>query len=232
MSGSPNIRVLIVDDDVEFGDDLAWFMHAHAFDVSIARNVPEARDFLKESTPDICLIDIMMPGPNGRVLCRELADTTDVGVIMISALSDSETVIAMLEVGADDYMTKPFRFPELSARVRAVLRRKNVSKTVPAVTGIGPWSFEFDQRRVRHKDGHVVPLTPSEIALLRFMAASPGTVFSRADLLAVTRARHHEGLDDRAVDNLVKRLRRKIEEDPANARYLVNEWGKGYRLVG
>jgi len=223
--------ILIVEDDSELASDIAAFLRDQSFAVTIAENVPKGRDALRDSNPDLCLVDIMMPGPSGRVFCREVVEQSDRPVIMMSSLSDSDTVIALLELGADDYITKPFEMGEMLARIRAVLRRhaKTTPRTAPSLR-FGPWAFEPQERRLRHVDGFSVTLTPSEGEVLRFMLASPGTVFTREDLLAVSRTRQHAGADDRAIDNLIKRLRKKVEEDTSTPRHLVTVWGKGYRF--
>jgi DNA-binding response OmpR family regulator len=221
---------MIVDDDAELASALGQFLRDNGFDCRIAHDVPAARREYAAFLPQLCLVDIVMPGQSGRVFCREIAEQSDVGIIMMSSLSDSETIIALLEIGADDYIVKPFKFAEIFARMRALLRRSSGrAKPVPAQR-LGPWHFEFEARRLRHDEGFTVRLTPSEMQVLRFMAASPGTTFTRADLLTVARSRQHGGADDRAIDNLIKRLRRKIEEDPSNARYVVTVWGKGFRI--
>ena len=228
MPGHP--RILIVDDDVELAADLATYLEQNGIDVDVTHDVASARRVLPDTAPDLCLVDIVMPGLSGRVFCKDVVESSDAGVIMMSSLSDSDTIIALLEIGADDYIVKPFRSTEVLARARAVLRRRDRAAPVVAVTRLGPWAFELENRQLRHDEGFTVALTPSEAEILRFMAASPGTVFSRADILAVSRNRQHGGAEDRAVDNLIKRLRRKIEDDPANARYVVTVYGKGFRL--
>lgn len=228
---SETVSVLIVDDDVDLSGDLAAHLRNTGFEVRIEPNVPAGRRALAEATPDICLVDIVMPGPSGKVFCREVVDRSDCGVIMMSSLNDSDTIIALLEIGADDYIVKPFRFGEMVARVRAVLRRRGPTRDRSAPENrIGPWVFDPQDRRMRHDDGFAITLTPSETEVLRFLSASPGTVFGREDLLAVSRTRQHGGADDRAVDNLIKRMRKKIEVDPAAPRHVVTVWGKGYRL--
>ncbi len=222
---------MVVEDDAELATEVEAYLVDQGYHVLVARDVPCARAALRDSPPDLCLSDIMLPGPSGRVFCREVAEQTDCPVIMISSLSDSETVISLLELGADDYIVKPFQMGEMLARVRAVLRRQAKTAVRPAQAGrFGPWGFEPGERRLRHVDGFAVTLTQSETDVLRFMTASPGTVFSRADLLAVSRTRQHTGADDRAIDNLMKRLRKKVEEDTGAPRHIVTVWGKGYRF--
>ena len=223
-------RILIVDDDTELTQALTAFLRDQGYDVLATADVPEGRRAFESFAPALCLVDIVMPGPSGRVLCGEIAETSDAAVIMMSSLSDSETIIALLEIGADDYIVKPYKFPEMLARVRAVLRRRSGVRKPKVVNRLGPWTLAFEDRVIRHDTGLVIRLTLTELEVLRFLVASPGTVFSRSDILAISRTREHGGADDRSVDNLVKRLRRKIEPDPANPRFIVTVWGKGYRI--
>ena len=211
--------ILIVDDDADLANALACTLRAQDFAVTVAGDVPQGRAALRAADPDLCLVDIVMPGPSGRVFCREVVEQSDRPVIMMSSLSDSETVIALLELGADDYIVKPFEMGEMLARIRAVLRRQAKASARPK-DGLrfGPWGFEPNERRLRHAEGFSVALTSSE------------TVFAREDLLAVSRTRQHSGADDRAIDNLMKRLRKKVEADTGAPRHLVTVWGKGYRL--
>jgi DNA-binding response OmpR family regulator len=224
---------MIVDDDEALGAELEAFLRDSGFEVHRRTDVPGARRAFGEIRPDLCIVDIVMPGTSGKVYCRELAEGSDAGVIMVSSLSDNETVVSLLGIGADDYIIKPFQFAEMLARIHAVLRRRR-RHAGPAAAGgkarIGPWEFDPAERRLRDGAGRTVALTPSEIELLRFLCASPGIVFSREDLLAVSRTRQHAGGEDRSVDNLVKRLRRKLEPDPENPAHIVTVWGKGYRF--
>ncbi|MFY0681508.1 MAG: response regulator transcription factor [Thalassovita sp.] len=230
VEDTKHTNLLLVDDDHDLVEDLALFLQSQNHKVTLCYDVPSARLALEKAPFDICVVDIVMPGPSGQVFCREIADASDAGIIMMSSLAASETVISLLELGADDYIVKPFKFPELLARIRAVARRRSSSHRIEKITRIGPWTLELAERRLRHDDQFSVALTPSEVEVLQLLTASPGTVFSRADLLAASRTRHHSGADDRAVDNLIKRLRRKIEEDAANPRHIQTVWGKGYCL--
>ena len=231
MGDTAEFDLLIVEDDQELGSQVEAFLRGEGFNVARAMNVADGRRLFARVAPQICLLDIVMPGPTGRMLCREIAAGSDAAVIMMSSLSDTETVISLLESGADDYIIKPFANRELLARIRSVLRRRQ--KTVPATTNsprIGPWLLDPQDKRLRHDEGFSVTLTESEVGLLRFMAANPGVVFSREDLLAVARMRQPSGPEDRALDMLVRRLRKKIEEDAQNPKLLVTAWGRGFRL--
>lgn len=224
--------ILIVDDDPDLVTELAAALAAAGYQTRKCTNVPEARQAWSDQKSDLCLVDILMPGPSGKVFCREISERSDASIIMMSSLSDQDTIIALLDIGADDYIVKPFTFPEMIARIRAVLRRhrsQSPSRSTSAMQ-IGDWEFDPQMRRLSGPDGLVVPLTQSEASVLRFLGQSPGVVFSREDILAVARTRQYTGKDDRAVDTLIKRLRRKIEIEPSNPKHILTEWGKGYKF--
>lgn len=226
--------LLVVDDDVELGVAVEEHLAAQGYAVHRATEAAGGRRLVAEHAPDLCLLDIVMPGTSGKVLCREIAERTSASVIMMSSLSGAETIAALLELGADDYVVKPFEMIEIAARVRAVLRRRARERPAPvpgeAGARIGGWTFDPAERRLMAGDGRSVALTPGEVGVLRFLCANPGVTFGRDDLLAVSRARQHGGASDRAIDNLVKRLRRKLEPDPDAPRHLMTVWGQGYRL--
>ncbi|MEL7117221.1 MAG: response regulator transcription factor [Pseudomonadota bacterium] len=232
MDTPADAHILIADDDPALAEDLQVFLVSEGYAVSVASNVPEARLLLTSDTPDLCLIDIVMPGTSGKVFCREVVERSDAAAVMMSSLSDEDTIVSMLEIGADDYLVKPFGHREMLARIRAVLRRRAASPRVPQQrhVQVGTWLFDSVDRTMMAPDGFVRSLTPGEAELLRFFTVCPGTVFSREDLLAVSRTRQHAGSVDRSVDNLVKRLRKKVEPDPANPRHIATVWGKGYRF--
>lgn len=228
-------RILVVDDDTALAADVAAHLRGLGHAVAEAANVAEARQLRETGQPALCLVDILMPGTSGRVFCAELAERSTAGIIMMSSLSDTDTITALLEIGADDYIVKPFRMEEMAARVRAVLRRRGGGRA-PAPGGaeaevarLGAWGFEPAARRLVSDSGESVALTPSEISLLRFLVANPGVVFSREDILAVSRTRQHGGASDRSVDNLVKRLRRKLGQDRDGPQSIETVWGKGFR---
>lgn len=225
-------RVLIVEDDETLGLEMQTHLASQGYAPARAANVPDARVLLASDPPDICLVDIILPGTSGKVFCRELTERSNAAAVMMSCLSDEDTIVSMLEIGADDYLVKPFGMREMLARVRAVLRRRGkASKAKPSRSiQIGGMWFDAVDRQLTAKDGFVRTLTPGESELLRFFLASPNTVFSREDLLAVSRTRQHGGSIDRSIDNLVKRLRKKVEPDPAAPRFIVTVWGKGYRF--
>jgi len=226
--------ILIVEDDGVFGAELEVALSKAGYATRRSATVPEARQAWGEARADLCLVDIVMPGPSGKVFCREISERSDASIIVMSSLSDEETVVALLDIGADDYLIKPFSMHEMQARMRAVLRRRSTLRSTDtlnhATTRIRAWTFDLQLRRLSSQEGLTVPLTQSEASVLRFLSQSPGIVFSREDILAVARSRQYSGKDDRAVDTLIKRLRRKIEANPADPKHILTEWGKGYRF--
>lgn len=220
-------RILVVDDDQDFVSDVESALRDSGYTVRSAASVAEARVSLSEFADDLVLLDLLLPGANGRVLCREIAETTDAGIIVVSAVDDDSERIALLDFGADDYLVKPFNMLELKARIRAYFRRSGRRRR-SKLPRFGPWHLNNDDRHLMHDDGRLVTLTTSEALVLRLFAANPGIVFDREDLMAVSRVRQHAGRNDRSVDNLIKRLRKKIEADPARPVHLQTVWGRGY----
>lgn len=198
------------------------------WDVLEADNGEDALAIFKRENANVVLIDIMLPGIDGFEVCRSLRRSTDVPIIMVTARSDTHDVVAGLEAGADDYLTKPFEPKELSARIRALLRRARSSD--PDLTHL-----VFDELEVSPDEGRVtlrgeeVHLTKTEFRLLVELASSPGRVFSREVLLERVWGYGYFG-DGRLVDVHIRRLRTKIEPDPADPRYVVTVRGLGYKL--
>ena len=232
MDSPANTGVLIVDDDEAFGAELQAYLAARGYAPSRANNVPDALVLLSAHPPDVCLVDIVMPGTTGKIFCREVVEGRDAAVVMMSSLSDEDTIVSLLEIGADDYLVKPFGLREMLARVRAVLRRRGakLGRKNKKTRDVGSWEFRIVERQLVAKDGFVRSLTPGETEMLRFLSDNPGAVVSREDLMAVSRTRQHGGSVDRSVDNMIKRLRKKIEADAGAPRLIVTVWGKGYRF--
>ncbi len=229
QSAVHDVRILICDDDVEFAEKVCAFLSDKGYRIDHAPNVPTARQMMSDETYGLFLLDLVMPGTSGKVLCHEIATRVDAGIIMISSIDDDAERISLLELGADDYIIKPFNELELLARVRAVLRRRdNSSQGKTRVTRFGPWQLVENERHLRNDDGRMITLTSSEARVIRFFAENPDVLCSREDLLAVARTRQHGGTSDRSVDALIKRLRSKIEADPANPDHIRTVWGQGY----
>ena len=230
MEQSPHI--LVVDDHRDIRDALGGYLEKMGFRVSPAESAAAARRLLKDSAVDLVVLDIMMPGEDGLSLCRHLRETTALPVILLTALGDDADRILGLEMGADDYVSKPFNPRELVARIRAVLRR---AQALPPPREIGPgrpavfahWTFDAARRELVDAGGVAVALSAAEFRLLSAFIGHPGRVLSREQLLDLTQGRAAE-LFDRAIDNQVSRLRRKIERDPKNPEIIKTVWGGGY----
>lgn len=228
-------RLLIVDDDWNIRDSLKRFFSAQGFEVDIVENASAARRKLHEDPPSLVILDIMMPGEDGLSLCRSIAELKTIPIILVSAKSEEIDRIIGLEIGADDYLVKPFHPRELLARVRAILRRLDASMSVqPAEDSrqcfeFGRWALEVPKRRLRRDDGVIVPLSASEFQLLMVFLRNPRTVLSRERILDLSRVEDAE-VFDRSVDSQISRFRRKIENDPKNPKLIMTVWGDGYML--
>ena len=221
------VRILTVEDDERIRTAVSLALEEEGWEVKETANGEDALVAFAQDPSDVVLIDIMLPGIDGFEVCRRIRRLGDVPIVMVTARSDSHDVVAGLEAGADDYLRKPFDPKELSARVRALLRRSRPSES-PAPMVVGQLEVIPDEGVVRLA-GDEVHLTRTEFRLLVEFASSPGKVMSREDLLERVWARDYFD-DERLVDVHVRRLRTKIEPDPANPRYVVTVRGMGYKL--
>lgn len=234
MTETPHI--LIVDDDREIRDALARYLEKQGWRLSKAEDAAAARRVMKAAAIDLVVLDVMMPGEDGLSLCRELRAAGDLPVILLTALVEETDRIVGLEIGADDYVTKPFNPRELVARIKAVLRR---ARALPPQRGAAAdrgavrfdgWTFDPGARALIDAEGVTVPLSTGEFLLLEALIRRPGMVLSRDQLLDLTRGRD-AAVFDRSVDNQVSRLRRKIERDPKNPTLIKTHWGGGYSFA-
>ncbi len=226
-------HLLIVDDDREIRDLLGRFLERERFRVSLARDGREARRAFINRHFQLVVLDLMLPGESGLELARWLRSDTKVPIIMLTAMSEEPDRIIGLELGADDYVTKPFNPRELAARIRAVLRRVNDperGREPPAmIYRFGGWVLETARRRLINPDAVDVALTGGEYELLLAMLERPNRVLTRDMLLDLLRGRQ-AGPFDRAIDVAVSRLRRKLEDDGRNAQLIKTVRGGGYVL--
>lgn len=218
--------LLVVDDDPGFRSLLCLALRDEGHEVIEAPDAESALFELSHATVDAVLVDVRLPGMSGLDLMRELVKRGPTPIIAVTAQDDTEDVVAGLEAGADDYVTKPVAVKELAARVRAVLRRVASTQIEPVTS-----SLAFDPADgTLYRDGVAVPLTPLEHHLLVALASSPGELRTREELLG--EVWHHDALTDpRVVDVLVERLRLKVEHDPADPQHLQSGGGFGYRFV-
>jgi len=228
-------RVLIVDDEADIRDPLADYLSRNDWHTVTAPDAATARAKVLTESFDLVILDIMMPGEDGLSLCRHLRATTNLPVILLTARSDEIDRVVGLEIGADDYVVKPFAPRELLARMRAVLRRANPreasSETRPQrAYHFDRWILRVDQRELTAEDGAAVPLSAAEFRLLLAFVQRPKMVLSRDQLLDLADARDAEAFD-RSIDNRIVRLRRKLELDPKDPKLIKTVWGGGYSLA-
>ena len=224
--------ILVVDDARDIREPLALYLRRQGLRARPLAGAAEARRALEEGAADLVVLDVMMPGEDGLSLCRWLAARGGPPVILLTAMAEETDRVVGLELGADDYVVKPFAPRELLARIRAVLRR--APRPPAEVPGLrrrfAGWTHDPAARTLAHEDGRRADLTSGESRLLAAFLDHPRAVLSRDRLLEATAGREAKPYD-RAVDNAVARLRRKLEDDPACPRLLVTEWGGGYALA-
>ena len=229
-------RVLIVEDDREVREAVADYLASHGYDCAQAADGKAMRVALAEGAPDLVLLDLRLPGEDGLSLARWLRDNHSVAIIMVTAAGDVVDRVVGLEVGADDYLGKPFDLRELLARVKSVLRRGGKSEKKPGKAGatqrvpIGACQLDLDTHQLIGQKGEEIPLTGMEFDLLRVFSEHPNRVLSRDQLLTLTRNREWEPFD-RSIDIRIARLRRKIEADPDKPRTIKTVRGAGYIFI-
>jgi two-component system phosphate regulon response regulator OmpR len=239
MADSTQIRadkILVVDDDARIRDLLRRYLTQEGFEVIVAEDGKALSKILMRDAVDLIVLDLMLPGEDGLSICRRLRNNKDhTPVIMLTAKGEDVDRIVGLEVGADDYLGKPFNPRELLARIHAVLRRRPAQESPGApsaekeIFNFGQFSFDMGQR-VLKKDGEEVPLTTGEFAMLKTLVRHARQPLSREKLALLARGREFEPYD-RSLDVQVSRLRKLIEVDPATPRYIQTVWGVGYVFI-
>lgn len=221
--------VLVVDDEPIVREVVVRYLAREGHRTLEAADGEAARTAIEHSEPDLVVLDVMLPGTDGLELCRWIRSTSGLPVIMLTARGEEADRIVGLELGADDYITKPFSPRELAARVRSVLRRSTPTETTAELLSFGSIELESATRETR-KGGEQVRLTAKEFDLLWFLASHPRRVFSRDQLMAKVWG-YTAALDTGTVTVHVRRLREKVEIDPSEPLHLETVWGVGYRLV-
>ena len=231
-AGTDSTRILVVDDEANLVELVQGYLEREGYEVLTASDGTTAVGLARESRPDLIVLDLMLPGIDGLEVCRRIRQFSDAYIVMLTARAEEVDKVVGLSVGADDYLTKPFSPRELVARVQAMLRRPRASTTSepeePEALTFGELTIDVARHTV-HKRGEPVPVTARELAILAMLAAHPGHVFTRGQLLE--RVWGSAFYDDHVVDVHVGNLRRKLEDDPARPRWVQTVRGVGYRLA-
>ena len=232
-SGEVNVKILVVEDERGLNQMIRDYLSALGFEVSGAYDGLGALDRAKEGIPDLIVLDLQLPGLDGLDVARRLRQGSNVPIIMLTARADEADKLIGLEIGADDYLTKPFSLKELAARIRTVLRRVRTGTTSiqDDDTVLTHLDLRLDpSKRSVTKDGVVIPLTAVQFNIMRLFMRNPGQVFTRLRILEAAEGINNEGYE-RTIDVHIKNLRKAIEADPSQPRYLLTVWGVGYKLT-
>ena len=224
------MKLILVDDEPEILTLVRDYLTREGYTVVTAINGHEGMELIEREKPDLVLLDWMLPGISGLEMCKRLRETSTIPIIMLTAKSEEIDRVLGLEFGADDYIVKPFSLRELAARVKTVLRRSagEAQETVPAVITRGELSLDVSSHKVT-KRGQEVLLTPTEFNILHLLATRPGTVYSRLQLLRQAMGEEYIYYE-RSIDTHVSNLRKKIEDNPSEPKYIETVFGVGYRF--
>ncbi len=221
--------ILLVDDEAKVLDVMKPFLEGEGFQVITATSGTEALKKVQECRPQVVVLDWMMPGMSGLEVCRKLRESSKVGIIMLTARAEEADRVVGLEVGADDYMVKPFSLRELVARIRSVLRRLNDGAPSQSVIERGDLIIDESKFQV-WKSGREISLTPAEFQILLTLARKPGVVYSRLQLLQATLGDAYLNYE-RTIDSHISHLRKKIEDDSASPKHILTVHGVGYKFA-
>ena len=224
----PAKKILLVDDEKKIVDIVKAYLEKEGYQVIVAYDGKSALESARTQSPDLIILDLMLPEISGWDVCRTLRKNSEIPIIMLTARDEVSDKIVGLELGADDYITKPFSPNEVISRVRAVLRRSESRTISKSILNVAELTIDIEKRQV-YRDHETIELTPMEFDLLRVMAENPGRVFSRMQLLDSVQGEAYEGYE-RTIDSHIKNLRKKIEPDPANPKYIATVYGVGYKL--
>jgi two-component system OmpR family response regulator len=221
-------KILVVDDERKIVDIIKAYLEKDGYQVITAYDGKNALEATRTQSPDLIVLDLMLPEVSGWDVCRSIRKTSDIPIIMVTARDEVTDKIVGLEMGADDYVTKPFDPKELVSRVKAVLRRMEPKIGLSDLIKLNDLIIDTEKRQVRRGDTGI-ELTPNEFELLRVMAENPGRVFSRMQLLDQVQGDAYEGYE-RTIDSHIKNLRKKIEPDPDQPQYIITVYGVGYKV--
>lgn len=226
----PEYGVLIVDDDIKLTQLLKIYFEKAGFITYVVHNGLDALTVVREKKPNIMVLDIMLPGLDGWEICKKVRQDSDIPIIMLTARDEESDRLVGLEIGADDYVTKPFSPKEVVARAKAILRRVHRQAAKISLLQVGSITIDLERYQV-HKDGQLVELTPTEFKILELLAANRGKVFSRLQIVENTQGYSFEGYE-RTIDAHIKNLRRKLEEQTKEPMYIQTVYGIGYKFSG
>lgn len=225
-------KILVVDDEEKIVDVVVSYLKKEGFDVVTAYTGEEALEVFYDEEPDLIVLDLMMPGIDGWGVCKKTRETSQIPIIMLTARSQVDDRVEGLEIGADDYVLKPFSPRELVARIRTILRRTEHINRAADILSFDGEKLKIDT--VRHlvfKEGQSLELTQVEFKLLETLAGNPGRVFSREQLIYIALGFDYDGFD-RTIDTHIKNIRQKIEDDKKNPHYIKTVYGVGYKFGG
>ena len=222
------MKILVVDDETLLVKGIRFNLQNEGYDVISGSDGVEAIRAVQEQSPDLVVLDVMMPNMDGLTACAKIREFSDIPIIMLTAKTDDMDKLIGFDHGADDYLTKPFNILELKARIRALLRRSNVSEKKSSGNNltIGSITLDLDARNA-YRNGQIADLTAKEFDVIEFLMRNPNRVYSREALLDTIWAYEYRS-DIRTVDVHIRRLREKLEENPAEPKYILTKWGVGY----
>ena len=221
-------HILVIEDEVKIAELIEKYLYLEGFKTSLIHDGNCALDAVNELNPDLIILDIMLPGTNGIELCSKIRQFSDVPIIMLTARVEEIDHLIGFDVGADDYVTKPFKPKELMARVKAILKRRRMPTNKPSTFTAGNIIVDPSEYKVLVKNEEL-KLTINEFSLLKILIASPNKVFSRQDLLTMTQGKYFESYE-RSIDSHIKNLRKKLTQADPDSHYIESIYGVGYKF--
>ncbi|GGE81483.1 MULTISPECIES: response regulator [Pseudoalteromonas] len=221
-------HILVIEDEVKIAELIEKYLYLEGFKTSLIHDGNCALDAVNELNPDLIILDIMLPGTNGIELCSKIRQYSDVPIIMLTARVEEIDHLIGFDVGADDYVTKPFKPKELMARVKAILKRRRMPTNKPSTFTAGNIIVDPSEYKVLVKNEEL-KLTINEFSLLKILIASPNKVFSRQDLLTMTQGKYFESYE-RSIDSHIKNLRKKLTQADPDSHYIESIYGVGYKF--
>lgn len=223
-------KIMIVEDEPKIAEMISAFLLAEGYETAVCQDGDKALQELTKFNPDLVVLDLMLPGMSGLEICKQIRQESNLPIIMLTAKAEEIDKLLGLELGADDYITKPFSLRELLARIKAVLRRASQTSAIAIETvNFSDLKINFSEHVVELR-GTPIELTPTEFSILGLLAKNPGRTFSRAQILDAALGVAYLGYE-RSVDSHISNIRKKIEDDPANPKYILTVFGVGYKFA-